>query len=107
MNEVTVTALPAALPEYLEIDVSALEAGSSLHLTDIVLPEGVTIPALAQGNDHDQAVVSVVAARVVQRLKLTRAVRLRLPRTAAAKKANAEGPGRLGPGRLHDEGPGS
>ncbi|MGB0317893.1 MAG: 50S ribosomal protein L25/general stress protein Ctc [Pseudomonadales bacterium] len=63
MNEVTVTALPAALPEYLEIDVSALEAGSSLHLTDIVLPEGVTIPALAQGNDHDQAVVSVVAAR--------------------------------------------
>ena len=49
MNEVTVTALPAALPEYLEIDVSALEAGSSLHLTDIVLPEGGNDPCLGPG----------------------------------------------------------
>ena len=50
MNEVTVTALPSGnLPEYLEVDVSALDAGSSLHLTDIVLPEGVTIPCLGPG----------------------------------------------------------
>jgi large subunit ribosomal protein L25 len=63
MNEVTVTALPAALPEYLEIDVSGLEAGATLHLSDITLPEGVAIPALAQGADHDQAIVSVIAAR--------------------------------------------
>ena len=63
MNEVTVTALPAALPEYLEIDVSGLEAGSTLHLSDITLPEGVAIPALEQGSDHDQAIVSVIAAR--------------------------------------------
>jgi large subunit ribosomal protein L25 len=63
MNEVTVTALPAALPEYLEIDVSDLEAGATLHLSDITLPEGVAIPALGQGADHDQAIVSVIAAR--------------------------------------------
>ncbi|MEY3042044.1 MAG: hypothetical protein RLZZ174_1126 [Pseudomonadota bacterium] len=63
MNEVTVTALPAALPEYLEIDVSGLEAGATLHLSDITLPEGVAIPALGQGADHDQAIVSVIAAR--------------------------------------------
>ncbi|MDP2182188.1 MAG: 50S ribosomal protein L25 [Actinomycetota bacterium] len=43
VHTVTVEALPAELPEAIEIDVSALELGDSLHMSDLVGPEGVTI----------------------------------------------------------------
>ena len=59
MNDVEVSCLPKYLPEYLEIDISELELDEMLHLSDIKLPEGVEIPQLAQGPEHDQAVVSI------------------------------------------------
>jgi large subunit ribosomal protein L25 len=59
MNDVEIQCLPRYLPEYLEVDVSALELDDMLHLSDIKLPEGVEIPELAQGEEHDQAIVSV------------------------------------------------
>jgi large subunit ribosomal protein L25 len=43
LNEVSIEALPLAVPQGLEVDVSALEIGESLHLSDISLPEGVTL----------------------------------------------------------------
>jgi large subunit ribosomal protein L25 len=51
MNEVEVAALPKDLPEFLEVDLSKLAAGSSVMLADIVLPEGVEIPMLATTDD--------------------------------------------------------
>ena len=59
MTEVEVVCLPRHLPEYLEIDVSELELDEMLKLSDIRLPEGVSIPALAQGEEADRAVVSI------------------------------------------------
>ena len=59
MNEVHVACLPSALPEFIEVDVSALDAGQSIHLSDLKLPEGVRIPALELGSDHDQVVFSI------------------------------------------------
>ena len=59
MTEVEVVCLPRYLPEYLEIDVSELELDEMLKLSDIKLPEGVSIPALAQGEEADRAVVSI------------------------------------------------
>ena len=59
MTEVEVVCLPKHLPEYLEIDVSELELDEMLKLSDIKLPEGVSIPALAQGEEADRAVVSI------------------------------------------------
>ena len=59
MTEVEVVCLPRNLPEYLEIDVSELELDEMLKLSDIALPDGVSIPALAQGEDFDRAVVSI------------------------------------------------
>ena len=59
VTEVEVVCLPRYLPEYLEIDVSKLELDEMLKLSDIPLPEGVSIPALAQGEDADRAVVSI------------------------------------------------
>ena len=59
MTEVEVVCLPRHLPEYLELDVAELELDEMLKLSDIPLPEGVSVPALAQGEDADRAVVSI------------------------------------------------
>lgn len=61
--EVEVSCLPHHLPEYIEVDVGTLEAGHSLHLSDLVLPPEVTVVALGLGADHDIPVVSVTARR--------------------------------------------
>jgi large subunit ribosomal protein L25 len=62
---VEIECLPADLPEYLEVDVSALPLNGLVHLSEIKLPKGVTIPALAQGPEHDQVVASIHLQRVV------------------------------------------
>ncbi len=59
MTSVEVVCKASALPEYLEVDLSGLEEGVSLHLSDIKLPEGVGIAALQQGADHDLPVVGI------------------------------------------------
>ena len=59
ITEVEVVCLPRHLPEYLDIDVSELELDEMLKLSDIQLPEGVSIPALAQGEEADRSVVSI------------------------------------------------
>lgn len=62
--ETEIECLPADLPEYLEVDVSALPLNGLVHLSEIKLPKGVTIPALAQGPEHDQVVASIHLQRV-------------------------------------------
>ncbi len=57
--EVGIAALPKNLPEYIEVDVAELGVGESLHLSDLTLPEGVELPELAQGGEHDLSVVTV------------------------------------------------
>lgn len=65
--EVEIESLPANLPEYIEVDLSSLEAGESIMLSDLDLPEGVILPALHyEGEEHDQAVVSAIYIRATQ-----------------------------------------
>ena len=59
MNGLDVVCLAKDLPEFVEVDIAAMELGDSLHLSNIVLPAGVEIPALALGPDHDLPVVSI------------------------------------------------
>ncbi|AHE99332.1 50S ribosomal protein L25/general stress protein Ctc [Thioalkalivibrio paradoxus] len=63
LTEVEIECLPGNLPETIEVDVADLGVGDSLHLSDLALPEGVTVVALVQGGDHDTAVVSVLMPR--------------------------------------------
>ncbi len=57
LNEVVIECLPKDLPEFLEIDLSELTVGTILHLSDLKLPEGVSIPELKLGKEHDLALV--------------------------------------------------
>ena len=63
-NEVEVSCLPKDLPDFLEIDISTFEVGTIKHLSDLELPQGVSIPSLALGEDHDSPVLSIVKAKV-------------------------------------------
>jgi len=61
--DVEVACLPANLPEFIEVDLSNLDVGQTLHLSDIKVPADVEIAALIQGTEHDLAVVAIHAAR--------------------------------------------
>ena len=65
MTEVEVVCLPKDLPEYLDIDISELELNAMMYLSDIPLPEGVEIPALAQGDEANRPVVSIAIIKEV------------------------------------------
>jgi len=65
LTEVEIAALPKNLPEYLDVDLSNIKAGDVVMLSDIVLPEGVSIPALA-GDAHDATVANAVHVRADQ-----------------------------------------
>ena len=61
MSELDITCLPADLPEFIEIDLSGLKKGASLHLDDIQLPKGVTAVTHGKKNPVLVSVVSTVA----------------------------------------------
>jgi len=61
LTEVAIECLPKDLPEYLEIDISDMEVGDVKHLSDMKVPEGVTLSDLVRENDL--AVVSIHAKR--------------------------------------------
>ncbi len=63
-NEIAISCLPKDLPDYLEVDISALEIGSTLHLSDLTVPAGVTLVDLTHGEEHDNAVLSISKAKV-------------------------------------------
>ena len=65
MNEVDIVCLPKHLPEFIDVDVSELELDEMLSMSDIKLPEGVSIPALAQGPEQDRPIVSIHVIREV------------------------------------------
>ena len=64
INEIEIACLPSRLPEHIDVDLSTLEKGDIIHLSSIALPEGVEIPALKLGKEHDLAVVLAKEARV-------------------------------------------
>ncbi len=67
INELEITCFPSDLPEFIEVDIAALDIGDSFYLSEITLPEGVEsllltqIAEVEEGEEsHDQPVVSVV-----------------------------------------------
>ena len=75
-NEVEVSCLPKDLPEFIEVDMSALSLNESIHMSQLKIPEGVELTALAK---EDAAVASIHSPRAEE------------PEAAATAAAAAEG----------------
>ena len=54
--DVEISCLPKDLPEFIELDLSQMNMNESKHLSELPLPEGVTIPAIAKS---DAVVVTI------------------------------------------------
>ena len=63
MNEVEVTCLPGKLPESIEVDLSKMDVGDTVHLSEVVLPEGVEL-VVKIDEEHNPAVAVARHARV-------------------------------------------
>jgi large subunit ribosomal protein L25 len=77
LSDIEVSCLPKDLPDFLEIDLGAMNINETKFLSDLPLPAGVTIPALAHGKNIP--VVSIHSPRAAE------------PEAAAAEAAPAEG----------------
>ncbi len=64
MTSIDIHCLPGALPEYIEVDIEDMEIGSAIHISQLVLADGLSIPSLQLGADHDHVVVAVYAPKV-------------------------------------------
>jgi large subunit ribosomal protein L25 len=63
LMEVELEVLPQHLPEYIEVDISQMEIGDSVHMSELKLPESGSLVELARGEGHDLPVVSIHARR--------------------------------------------
>ena len=69
LTEIEVECFPQDLPEYIEVDISSLEVGESIHLSALKVPDGVKLTELERGEDHDASVVSIHVKRVVEEIE--------------------------------------
>ncbi|UNC90699.1 50S ribosomal protein L25 [Candidatus Contubernalis alkaliaceticus] len=56
LREVIVETLPTDIPEYLEVDISQLDIGASLNVSDLMIPEGAEVMG-----DPEETIISVLA----------------------------------------------
>jgi len=60
LTELEVTCLPKDLPEFIEVDMTNVQLGQTLHLSDLTLPAGIKSVELAKHDEsHNLAVVTV------------------------------------------------
>ncbi len=63
MASIDISCLAAKLPEFIEVDLTGMQIGDSVRLSQLSLPEGVSIVALNRGEEYDQAVATVQKTR--------------------------------------------
>ncbi len=88
--QVEVECLPKDLPEFLEVDLSALNVNEAVHLSQIKLPEHVALVELKHGNDASVAAVHLPRA-AVEPEPVAEAATAEVPATAQKVEAKAEG----------------
>ncbi|MFZ2321452.1 MAG: 50S ribosomal protein L25/general stress protein Ctc [Pseudomonas sp.] len=62
--EVEVSCLPKDLPEFINVDMAKVEVGQIVHMSDLTLPAGVELVALAHGKDLP--IANIHASRVAK-----------------------------------------
>jgi hypothetical protein len=102
MTELDISCLPADLPEFIEVDLSGLKKGVSLHLADITLPKGVTAVTHGKANPVLVSVVATVAEEAAPAAAAAPAADAK-----AAAKADAKAPAHRPPRHRPRSNPGA
>ena len=66
MTDIEIQCLPKNLPEFIEVDMAEVDLGDIVHISDIVLPEGVESVALNLGADRDLSVATINKPKAVE-----------------------------------------
>ncbi len=64
MTELDISCLPKDLPEFVEVDLALMEVGTSIHLSNVTLPKGVT--AVSHGQDDPTIATAAIPAGKVE-----------------------------------------
>jgi large subunit ribosomal protein L25 len=59
-HQITISALPTAIPESIPVDVSGMDIGDTLQLSAVTAPEGVEF-ALGEGVDPDEVTIATLS----------------------------------------------
>ena len=59
LTELTISCLPADIPEFIAVDLSGMKKGHSLHINDITLPKGVKVVTKGQVNPVIASVTAI------------------------------------------------
>ena len=90
--QVEVECLPKDLPEFIEVDLSALNVNESVHLSQLKLAPGVALVELKHDNDRSVAAVHLPRAAVeVEETPAAEAASAEVPATAQKAEGKAEG----------------
>jgi len=90
LNDVEVICLPGNLPEAIDVDLSKMEIGDTVHLSEVALPKGVELAVKLEG-DHNPAVAVARHARVEAEPEAGEAAETPDAEVPASKQDDAEG----------------
>jgi large subunit ribosomal protein L25 len=93
LTDVEISCLPRDLPEFIEVDLGTIGVGDIVHLSELKLPAGVSIPELKLGKEHDVAVA--IAKEIKEEVEAAPVVEGEAPAAGApaAAAAPAAAPG--------------
>ncbi|HET6616805.1 MAG TPA: 50S ribosomal protein L25/general stress protein Ctc [Gemmatimonadota bacterium] len=97
LRELEVFCLPGNIPEKVEIDVSDLDIGDSIHVSDIQLPDVEVL------TDLDRAVVAVLAPTVIEVEEAAAEEAILEPEVIGRGKEEEEEEGETGRSRREEE----
>ncbi len=83
ITDADITCLPRDLPEYIEVDLSKLEVGHSIHVSSLNLPNGVTV--VTRGRKDPVVATAVVPRAAVEAEETAVAADVAAPAAADAK----------------------
>lgn len=72
LNEVSISCLPADLPEFIEVDMAECNLNDTIHLSNLKLPKGVKLTAKIKEDDEaDLPIARVMQPRVAEEIEAT------------------------------------
>ncbi len=92
LQDIEISCLPAKLPQSIEVDLANLEMDHALHLTDVILPEGVAL-ATEITEEHNPTVVSIHMPRVEEESEESAAADDESADTASEQPSTADSEG--------------